>query len=90
LKHGHLKAEAELFAEYYEKKVNAKITHDGQVEFRGVNYQSPSAAGAAAKQSIAGKFMPTNGWEFWHYLDRDGNLIPLEAAKQKYRDALTP
>jgi hypothetical protein len=90
LKHGHLKAEAELFAEYYDKKVNAKITHDGQVEFRGVNYQSPSAAGAAAKQSIAGKFMPTNGWEFWHYLDRDGNLIPLEAAKQKYRDALTP
>ena len=37
----------------------------GEIEFQGQQYSSPSDAGVAAKATIAGKKMSTNGWNFW-------------------------
>jgi len=81
---GLIKSQSQLFGEYLGQSLSARLTPDGKVEFRGAVYQSPSAAGAAAKQSISGKFMATDGWSFWQYKDEVGNLVPIKAARQKY------
>jgi hypothetical protein len=83
---GLLKAELELVADYRGHSLKANITPNGQIEFRGANYQSPSAAGAAAKQSVTGQYMATDGWLFWHYRDEGGEIVPIKAARERFRD----
>lgn len=81
---GLLKENAELHSEYLGHPLTARITTDGHVEFHGAIYSSPSAAGAAAKQSICGKPMGTDGWRFWHYKEKSGGLVPIKEARQRY------
>ena len=35
------------------------------MEFEGRRYPTPSAAGAAARQTVTGRKMATSGWRFW-------------------------
>ena len=50
----------------------ALVFPTGTIKYDGTLYDSPSAAGKAAR---GGK--TTNGWSFWKYKDKNGNLIKL-------------
>ena len=81
---GVMKPGTNISADYRGQRLQATITPDGQVDFRGAKYKSPSAAGAAAKQFVSGKFLATDGWTFWHYTDQDGARVPLSVAREQY------
>lgn len=81
---GILSTNTTLFADFREKSLTATISADGQIEFRGATYKSPSAAGAAAKQFVTGKYVATDGWYFWHFIDADGKRVPLSKARLAY------
>jgi hypothetical protein len=81
---GLLQSGMRISANYHGQLLQATITADGQVEFGSAKYKSPSAAGAAAKQSVTGKYMATDGWDFWHYIDKSGARVPLSVARQQY------
>jgi hypothetical protein len=84
LRDGILRAGLEISADYRGETLVATITSDGQVKFRGAKYKSPSAAGAAAKAFVSGKFMATDGWSFWSYMDGNGANVPLSVAREHY------
>jgi len=53
--------------------MNARIRFDGRY------YDTPSGDGKAARNKS------TNGWAFWKYKDRTGNLVKLaKLRKQKF------
>jgi hypothetical protein len=81
---GLLQSGMRISANYHGQPLEASITPDGQVEFGRAKYKSPSAAGAAAKHSVTGKYMATDGWDFWHFTDRGGARVPLAVARQQY------
>ncbi len=81
---GVMRPGTEISADYKGQKLRATITPDGQIEFRGARYKTPSAAGAAAKTSISGSYISTDGWTFWHYTDHDGARVPLSVAREQY------
>lgn len=60
---------SELRASYLGHSINAKVTSLG-IAFNGKHFDSPSAAGIAAKASVGtkGAATSTNGWEFWEIL----------------------
>ena len=62
---GVMKAPVRLFSKYKDRTFEATLLSSGEVEFQGQRYSSPSDAGGAAKATIAGKKMSTNGWDFW-------------------------
>jgi hypothetical protein len=84
MREGLLQSGMRISSIYHGQSLQATITSDGQVEFGRAKYKSPSAAGAAAKQSVTGKFMATDGWDFWHFTDRSGARVPLSVARQQY------
>jgi hypothetical protein len=81
---GVMRPGTSISADYRGQTLQATITSDGQVDFRGAKYKSPSAAGAAAKQFVSGKYLATDGWTFWHYTDGDGVRVPLSIARDQY------
>jgi hypothetical protein len=83
LREGLLTAGMRIVGDYRGHELTASITPDGRIDFRGAVYSSPSAAGAAAKQFVSGKFLATDGWSFWHYVD-GGAKVNLSVARQKY------
>ena len=62
----------------------ATLLSSGEVEFQGQRYASPSDAGGAAKATIAGKKMATNGWDFWQLDGYDGSLRELTHARSQF------
>jgi hypothetical protein len=60
---------SELRASYLGHSFKAKVTSLG-IEFNAKHFDSPSAAGIAAKASVGtkGTATSTNGWEFWEIL----------------------
>jgi hypothetical protein len=62
---GLLKAPVRLFHEYKGRMFEATLLPSGDVEFEGRRYATPSAAGAAARQTVTGRDMATSGWKFW-------------------------
>lgn len=63
-----------IYANYKGKKYRAKVLPNGTIKMipSGKLYDSPSAAGIAVKGGKA-----TNGWSFWKYKDKYGNLVKL-------------
>jgi hypothetical protein len=84
MREGLLQPGMKISAIYHGQSLQATITPDGQVEFGRAKYKSPSAAGAAAKQSVTGKYKATDGWGFWHFTDPSGARVPLSVARQQY------
>ena len=76
IRDGGVKTPLQVEAEFKKKNLKATICDDGTIEFGGKKYTSLSAAGSAAKESIEGRPMSTNGFTFW--MMRQGKkLIPL-------------
>ena len=61
-----------FYATYKGKDYKAWVFGNDRIKYNGQIYDAPSAAGAAVR---GGK--STNGWSFWKYKDKNGNLIKL-------------
>jgi len=85
IREGFLRAPLALTAEYRAQTLEARLLPDGKVTFKGRTYKSPSGAGANAKSAVAGHPVPTDGWQFWHYRNQTGDLVPLDAARQEFQ-----
>ena len=66
-----------LHCQYRKRQFEASVLLSGEIEFQGRRYSTPSAAASAARETVTGKPMATNGWSFWR-LDRpDGRSVEL-------------
>jgi len=81
---GLLSAPLKLTVRYKGNHLESELLPDGTVRFGGKTYESCSQAADFARATITGRRMNTNGWAFWHYRDQNGNVRPLDAARQEY------
>jgi hypothetical protein len=79
---GILRPPVKLTKRYKDRDFDAELLADGSVRFAGVVYDSCSAAASAATKSVGGRER-SNGWRFWLYRDAQGQLVPLDAARQR-------
>jgi hypothetical protein len=86
---GLLRLPLELQRTYKGHRLVGLITAEGRVAWQGREFNSVSTAAGAARASIIGsppgrKYPQTNGWEFWQFVDEDGQPKPLDALRQRY------
>jgi predicted type IV restriction endonuclease len=84
IKAGLLVPPVQLFRKYKGQMLEAVLLPDGQVEFQGTRYNSCSTAGQAARATITGRTMSTNGWSFWQTKGDDGRPRELAQARVKF------
>jgi len=66
-----------LYTTYKGKDYKAWVNSSGTIEFNGKRYDSPSSAALAILDSGT-----VNGWWFWKYKDKSGNLVRLREARK--------
>lgn len=66
-----------LFGFYKGYEYRAWVFRSGTVKYDGQLYDSPSGAGKAARGGIS-----TNGWSFWKFKDKTGDLVKLRTKKK--------
>jgi len=81
---GLLRPPLKLTSHYRGTDFEAELLPDGAVTFRGKMYKTCSGAADFARSTITGRPMSTNGWVFWEYRDQNGNLVPLDTARQEF------
>ena len=69
---GFFEKRTRIYASYKGETYRATVFTSGTVKFDGQLYNSPSAAGKAAREGKA-----TNGWSFWKTKNSAGELVPL-------------
>jgi hypothetical protein len=62
-----------LYATYKGKDYKAWVYGGGSIKLNGIRYDNPSAA---AKKIISRGGV--NGWSFWKYKDKNGNLVAIK------------
>jgi hypothetical protein len=72
-----------LFCKYKGTRLEATLLPDGAVEFKGQRYDTPSGAAEAARATVSGQRMNTNGWTFWQYQGTGGKKLTLRDARQQ-------
>lgn len=73
-----------LFRRYKGQMLEATVLPDGGVEFQEKRYGTCSGAGEAAKATIAGRKVNTDGWSFWQVQDEQGRVQTLDDLRQAY------
>ena len=86
---GLLKPPLKLTVRYKGQQLEADLLPDGTVNFQGTKYDTCSGAARFARSIVTGRKMSTNGWAFWRYRDQQGNLVPLDAARQAFLKSKT-
>ena len=81
---GLLSPPTRLFRKYKGQILEATLLPDGAVECQGKRYESCSNAAGVARSIVTGRWMSTNGWDFWHYLDERGKKKTLLDVREKY------
>jgi predicted type IV restriction endonuclease len=81
---GLLSPPLKLFRKYKGKVMEATLLPDGGVDFEGTRYNSCSTAAEVSRSTITGRRMNTNGWDWWQYLDPNGNKLTLFDARQRF------
>lgn len=81
---GILTPPIKLYRKYKGRMMEASLLSDGQIEFEGKRYGSCSTAGEAARATVTGRRMNTNGWSFWQTRDEDGRLHELIEARKRF------
>lgn len=84
---GYLAAPLVLFRQYNGRRLEATLLPDGKVEFEDNVYDSCSKAAEAARTTVTGRRMNTNGWVFWQYAGDQGQPLCLDDARQRFRKA---
>ncbi len=79
---------AKLGCRYLGQDLEATVLEDGTVRVGSTVYDSPSAAGGAARAAAKGlrqgtKHPATNGWSFW-FVEADGGRISLGGLRDRY------
>jgi hypothetical protein len=69
---GLLRGYQRIYANYKGKEYKAKVLPSGSIKFNGKLYSSPSGVAKAIIDRGA-----VNGWSFWKYKDRSGNLVAI-------------
>ena len=73
------------------KKFTAKIDKDGFVLMEGKRYTSLSIAGGIVRALVSGKphdglpYRRVNGWNFWKYIDSNGEERRIQSLREGYR-----
>jgi tetratricopeptide (TPR) repeat protein len=80
---GHLAPPVRLFRRYKGKMLEATLLPGGAVEFQGQRYDTCSAAAEAARATVSGRRMNTNGWTFWQYQGAAGKNLTLSDARDQ-------
>lgn len=65
-----------IYATYKGKEFKAIVYNNGRIKFNEQFYDSPSAAGKAARKR------ETNGWSFWR-VRIDGELVKLSELRKQ-------
>lgn len=73
-----------LYRRYRGKVMEARLLSDGRVEFQGQVFNTCSTAAEAARSTITGRRMNTNGWSFWQLDDGTGKPQTLEEVRAVY------
>jgi hypothetical protein len=81
---GILKPPVKLFRNYKGTTLEATLEADGAVKFQGEPHSTCSAAAEAARKSVTGQQMNTNGWTFWRYVDEAGRTRALKDAYSQF------
>lgn len=79
---GTLSAPLPLFCKYRGKLLEATLLEDGAVVFNGKRYSTCSRAAIAARESVVGRRLSTNGWRFWSFRDRGGKVSTLHHVRK--------
>lgn len=66
-----------IYASYRGKEYKAWVHTSGRIKFAGRSYNSPSLAGIAAT-----KKKTINGWKFWKYKNKDGDLVYIDVLRK--------
>lgn len=77
-----------LICTYQGRELEARVTTDGAVAFQGERYPSLSAAAVAAIKSARpdGRGSAINGWQFWRYIDEQGNTAKVDVLRRRLAD----
>ncbi|MFG0241662.1 MAG: hypothetical protein ACF8R9_02630 [Phycisphaerales bacterium JB054] len=75
-----------LYCRYRKQAFEACVLPSGEIEFQGRKYSTPSAAASAARETLTGKPMATNGWSFWRFDGPNGS--PRELGTLRPADAV--
>ena len=63
------------------RRVGARVRADGSLDMAG-------RTGSIHQMGAAAQGLPScNGWTFWHVEDDDGQLVPLDARRQMFRQS---
>ena len=63
------------------RRVGARVRADGSLDMAG-------RTGSIHQMGAAAQDLPScNGWTFWHVEDDDGQLVPLDARRQTFRQS---
>jgi predicted type IV restriction endonuclease len=87
---GLLRPPLGLFRQYKGTRLEATLLPDGRVEFQGAQYKSCSTAAEAARGSVTGRRMNTNGWSFWQFHDDHARVKELIAVRTEYLASRSP
>jgi hypothetical protein len=74
-----------LTARYKGATLNAELLSNGLVRFQNAEHKSPSGAAVAAEHSVTGERKTEDGWAFWQYENRKGELASLKSARREYQ-----
>jgi len=66
-----------IYANYKGQQFKAWISYHARIRFEGRYYDTPSAAGAAVRNGKS-----TDGWHFWKYKDKNGELQKLSTLRK--------
>ncbi len=83
-----LEPPVELTRTYKGVELSGHIERDGRVSFGDTAYNSVSVAAGMARASVIGappgrKYPQTNGWTFWRFHDRDGQVRELNVLRER-------
>ena len=70
------KKRTRIYAPYKGETYVGTVFTTGTVKYDGQLYNSPSAAGCAVRKGKA-----TNGWTFWKFKNKRGELVPLASLR---------
>lgn len=77
LQKGSLRHGQGIYSSYKGKTYKAVVYHSGIIKLQGKTYESPSAAAKAIIDRGQ-----RNGWKFWKYKNKSGELVPLSELKE--------
>lgn len=74
---GYFKGGKVLYVSYKGKDYKAWVYGNGKIKYNGKFYDSPSMAGIAVN-----KKKTINGWKFWKYKDKNGELVYIDQLRK--------